>query len=184
VGCSGGLRGDGGEVTRPFSWSGAGSPDHATPSPPVPPPAPPRLQPTIKFRTVQLEHEFGCPFQLGHHAHANGVEDADLATFPVAKGDVVVMGSDGLLDNLSDQVGGGAAPARWCAGTSALAPAPRRGASGARLQRRPPPGQRQQRTSSAACPAVPLTPTVSPRALLLPWPALPRPRPRRRSWTL
>lgn len=50
------------------------------------------MQFVIKFRTAQLEHEFGCPFQLGHHEHANAPDDADLATFPVAKGDVVVMG--------------------------------------------------------------------------------------------
>eukprot|EP00877_Chromochloris_zofingiensis_P001395 jgi/Chrzof1/11256/Cz05g29190.t1 len=57
---------------------------------------------SIKFRTPQLEHEFGRPYQLGHHKYANRPEDADLATFPVLKGDVIVMGSDGLLDNLSE----------------------------------------------------------------------------------
>lgn len=56
----------------------------------------------LKFRTNQLEHEFGCPYQLGHHAGANRVEDADLASFHVKKGDIIVMGSDGLLDNLSE----------------------------------------------------------------------------------
>lgn len=56
----------------------------------------------VKFRTPQLEHEFGCPFQLGHHAYANSPSDAHLATLPVLPGDVVVMGSDGLLDNLSE----------------------------------------------------------------------------------
>lgn len=61
-----------------------------------------RAQWSIKFRTPQLEHEFGRPYQLGHHKYANRPEDADLATFPVLKGDVIVMGSDGLLDNLSE----------------------------------------------------------------------------------
>lgn len=61
-----------------------------------------RDQLAIKFRTSQLEHEFGCPFQLGHHRAANKPEDADLATFPVQKGDVIVMGTDGLLDNVSE----------------------------------------------------------------------------------
>lgn len=56
----------------------------------------------VKFRTPQLEHEFGRPYQLGHHAHGDSPEDADLATFVVYPGDVIVAGSDGLLDNLSE----------------------------------------------------------------------------------
>ncbi|MEW5318281.1 MAG: hypothetical protein WDW38_009514 [Sanguina aurantia] len=56
----------------------------------------------IKLRTNQLEHEFGCPFQLGHHRYANSVDDADLVTHHVVPGDVLVMGTDGLLDNLGD----------------------------------------------------------------------------------
>lgn len=57
---------------------------------------------TVKFRTAQLEHEFGCPYQLGHHRYANNPCDADLAALPVCAGDVIIMGSDGLLDNLSE----------------------------------------------------------------------------------
>lgn len=57
---------------------------------------------TVKFRTAQLEHEFGCPYQLGHHRYANSPADADLAALPVSSGDVIVMGSDGLLDNMSE----------------------------------------------------------------------------------
>jgi len=59
-------------------------------------------QPSIRFRTPQLEHEFGCPYQLGHHEYANKPDDAEFATIPVYKGDIIVMGSDGLLDNLSE----------------------------------------------------------------------------------
>lgn len=59
-------------------------------------------QMAVKFRTPQLEHEFGCPYQLGHHRYANSPCDADLAALPVTSGDVVVMGSDGLLDNMSE----------------------------------------------------------------------------------
>lgn len=62
----------------------------------------PNLRLRIKFRTTQLEHDFGCPYQLGHQKTANKPEDAELASFPVIKGDVIVMGSDGLLDNVSD----------------------------------------------------------------------------------
>lgn len=57
----------------------------------------------VKFRTPQLEHEFGCPYQLGHHRYANSPADAELSTLPVVAGDVIVMGSDGLLDNMSDK---------------------------------------------------------------------------------
>lgn len=60
------------------------------------------LQMRIKFRTNQLEHEFGCPYQLGHHQYANSPQDADLATLPVVSGDIIIMGSDGLLDNVSE----------------------------------------------------------------------------------
>ncbi|KAI8470187.1 MAG: Serine/threonine protein phosphatase [Monoraphidium minutum] len=56
----------------------------------------------VRWRTPQQEHEFGRPYQLGHFAHADVPEDADLATFVVHPGDVIVAGSDGLLDNLSE----------------------------------------------------------------------------------
>lgn len=64
---------------------------------------PSTVQLRVKFRTPQLEHEFGCPYQLGHHQYANSPKDADLSTLPVVAGDIIVMGSDGLLDNLSDK---------------------------------------------------------------------------------
>lgn len=73
---------------------------YALPRPRVP--APPSPQLTVKFRTAQLEHEFGCPYQLGHHRYANSPCDADLAALPVSPGDVIIMGSDGLLDNMSE----------------------------------------------------------------------------------
>lgn len=57
----------------------------------------------LRFRTVQLEHEFGRPYQIGHHEHASKAADADLCSFYVCRGDVIVMGSDGLLDNVADR---------------------------------------------------------------------------------
>ncbi|GFR39752.1 hypothetical protein Agub_g236 [Astrephomene gubernaculifera] len=57
---------------------------------------------TVKFRTNQLEHEFGRPYQLGHHEAADSVEKCDVAMQAVRPGDVLVLGTDGLLDNLSD----------------------------------------------------------------------------------
>jgi hypothetical protein len=56
----------------------------------------------VRYRSPQLEREFGCPYQLGHHSGAQAPEDADLVALPVSPGDVIVMGTDGLLDNLSE----------------------------------------------------------------------------------
>ena len=63
----------------------------------------PNLDLELKFKSGQLEHEFGRPYQFGHHAHSSRVEDADLVSFYVSPGDIIVMGSDGLLDNLSEE---------------------------------------------------------------------------------
>ena len=40
-------------------------------------------KPHVKFRTPQQEHQFGCPYQLGHHTAADPPEDAMLTTLPV-----------------------------------------------------------------------------------------------------
>eukprot|EP00798_Chlamydomonas_sp_ICE-L_P023449 gene23449-17322_t len=56
----------------------------------------------MKYRTNQLEHEFGRPYQIGHHENSSKVEDAELTCFTVTPGDIIVMGSDGLLDNVSE----------------------------------------------------------------------------------
>ncbi len=57
----------------------------------------------IRYRSPQQEHSFGCPYQLGHQEGADEPEDAMLATVPVYPGDVLVFGSDGLFDNVSDE---------------------------------------------------------------------------------
>lgn len=41
-------------------------------------------KPHVKLRTPQQEHQFGCPYQLGHHAAADPPEDAMLTTLPVS----------------------------------------------------------------------------------------------------
>ena len=56
----------------------------------------------VCHRSPHQEHEFGRPFQLGHHANSDTPEDAMLTAFPLEPGDIVVMGSDGLWDNLSE----------------------------------------------------------------------------------
>jgi len=50
------------------------------------------------------EHEFGRPFQLGHHEAANSPDHLDFYCTSVQPGDVIVVGSDGLWDNLEDVI--------------------------------------------------------------------------------
>lgn len=57
----------------------------------------------VKYRTTPQEHEFGHPFQLGSQASADRPEDCMFASIKIAAGDVIVMGSDGLWDNLFDR---------------------------------------------------------------------------------
>lgn len=56
----------------------------------------------VKYRSPQQEHSFGHPYQLGSHETADKAEDALLSISPVASGDIIVMGTDGLYDNVSD----------------------------------------------------------------------------------
>jgi hypothetical protein len=57
----------------------------------------------VKYRTSPQEHEFGRPFQLGSQPTADKPEDCMFASIKIAAGDVVVMGSDGLWDNIFDR---------------------------------------------------------------------------------
>lgn len=57
----------------------------------------------IRYRSPQQEHSFGCPYQLGHQDGADTPEDAMLSTMPLYPGDVLIMGSDGLFDNVADE---------------------------------------------------------------------------------
>eukprot|EP00467_Chlorarachnion_reptans_P005163 CAMPEP_0114498706 /NCGR_PEP_ID=MMETSP0109-20121206/7016_1 /TAXON_ID=29199 /ORGANISM="Chlorarachnion reptans, Strain CCCM449" /LENGTH=504 /DNA_ID=CAMNT_0001676203 /DNA_START=255 /DNA_END=1769 /DNA_ORIENTATION=- len=50
-------------------------------------------------------HQFNMPYQLGSleiEPDSNTAEDADLYTTPVREGDVVVLATDGLFDNVSN----------------------------------------------------------------------------------
>jgi protein phosphatase PTC7 len=57
--------------------------------------------PSLLYRTHVQEHRFGKPYQLGHHAGSDQASDAELATIQLNVNDVIVLGSDGLFDNLS-----------------------------------------------------------------------------------
>ena len=59
--------------------------------------------PRVVFRSPQQEHEFGYPFQLGHHEVADHPSTAQMFDAVLEAGDLVIMGSDGVFDNLTDQ---------------------------------------------------------------------------------
>ena len=61
------------------------------------------VQMHIKYRTAPQEHAFGHPFQLGSQPSADKPEDCMFASIKIAAGDVIIMGSDGLWDNLFDR---------------------------------------------------------------------------------
>jgi protein phosphatase PTC7 len=64
-----------------------------------------RGEPGARFcahRSPPQEHDFGCPFQLGHHEASDKASDAMRTKLYLEHGDIVVLGSDGLWDNLSE----------------------------------------------------------------------------------
>jgi len=54
------------------------------------------------LRTVEQQHDFNFPFQLGAGSR-NSPADAATCEIRVRPGDVVILGSDGLFDNLFDE---------------------------------------------------------------------------------
>eukprot|EP00899_Mesostigma_viride_P016099 jgi/Mesvir1/24490/Mv21845-RA.1 len=56
----------------------------------------------VVYHSPQHEHSFGCPYQFGHHSGSNIPADAHVVSLPIGEDDIVVMGSDGLFDNVSD----------------------------------------------------------------------------------
>ena len=84
----------------------------------------------VLYRSPQQEHEFGRPYQLGHHRGSDRPEDAMLHAAALAPGHALIMGSDGLWDNLYDSevarlvqagVDAGAAPAAVARSVAAAA---------------------------------------------------------------
>lgn len=58
---------------------------------------------SVKFKTPQQEHKFGIPYQLGHHDGADKAHAAMQSVVQVGRGDVVITGTDGLFDNVSER---------------------------------------------------------------------------------
>lgn len=54
------------------------------------------------FRTEEQQHSFNYPFQLGTGS-SDSPSDAQMFTVKIMDGDIVVMGSDGIFDNLFDE---------------------------------------------------------------------------------
>ncbi|KAL6848514.1 hypothetical protein ACP4OV_021808 [Aristida adscensionis] len=56
-------------------------------------------------RSTRQQHRFNCPLQLSAAAAGGGgttVADAEVGEVPARAGDVVVVGTDGLFDNVAD----------------------------------------------------------------------------------
>ncbi|KAI8983865.1 phosphatase 2C-like domain-containing protein [Pilobolus umbonatus] len=54
------------------------------------------------FRSEEQQHSFNFPYQLGTSS-PDQPKDAQCFTVSVEKGDIIIMGSDGLYDNLFDK---------------------------------------------------------------------------------
>ncbi|RKO98906.1 hypothetical protein CXG81DRAFT_15295, partial [Caulochytrium protostelioides] len=54
------------------------------------------------FRTEEQQHSFNCPFQLGTGCSVLPT-DAQSYTIKIQEGDIVLIGSDGLFDNVFDE---------------------------------------------------------------------------------
>ncbi|XP_043703015.1 probable protein phosphatase 2C 26 isoform X2 [Telopea speciosissima] len=56
----------------------------------------------ILFSTSPQEHYFDCPYQLSSEVVGQTYLDAMVSTLELIEGDTIVMGSDGLFDNVFD----------------------------------------------------------------------------------
>jgi protein phosphatase PTC7 len=52
----------------------------------------------ILYKSKSQEHGFNFPFQIG--THGNNPKQAETSSMPVCVGDFVILGTDGLFDNL------------------------------------------------------------------------------------
>ncbi|KAL2333026.1 hypothetical protein Fmac_014239 [Flemingia macrophylla] len=57
----------------------------------------------VIFTTSPQEHYFDCPFQLSSERVGQTYLDAAVSNVELIEGDTIVMGSDGLFDNVFDQ---------------------------------------------------------------------------------
>ncbi|KAI7824236.1 phosphatase 2C-like domain-containing protein [Kickxella alabastrina] len=55
------------------------------------------------YRTEEQQHSFNFPYQLGTEAHSDTPSDAQVFRLKIQKGDIIIVGSDGVFDNLFDE---------------------------------------------------------------------------------
>ncbi|KAJ1727497.1 hypothetical protein LPJ61_004538 [Coemansia biformis] len=55
------------------------------------------------YRTEEQQHSFNYPYQLGTEAHSDKPSDAQVFRLKIQKGDIIIVGSDGVFDNLFDE---------------------------------------------------------------------------------
>ena len=55
----------------------------------------------IVVRSTEQQHTFNCPLQLGSES-ADVPDDAQILTVPICEGDLMIVGTDGIFDNLFD----------------------------------------------------------------------------------
>ncbi|KAJ2545961.1 hypothetical protein EV175_005776, partial [Coemansia sp. RSA 1933] len=55
------------------------------------------------YRTEEQQHSFNYPYQLSTEAHTDGASDAQVFRLKIQKGDIIIVGSDGVFDNLFDE---------------------------------------------------------------------------------
>ena len=56
----------------------------------------------LAFKTSVQQHDFNFPFQLGSDSNSDTADMTDVFEQKVQKGDVIVLGTDGLTDNVFD----------------------------------------------------------------------------------
>ncbi|XP_062152153.1 probable protein phosphatase 2C 55 [Alnus glutinosa] len=54
----------------------------------------------LLYQSPTLQHYFNCPYQLGNSKTCDRPSSAEETTVPVVPGDIIVLGTDGLLDNV------------------------------------------------------------------------------------
>ncbi|KAJ1817949.1 hypothetical protein LPJ56_003950 [Coemansia sp. RSA 2599] len=55
------------------------------------------------YRTEEQQHSFNFPYQLSTETHSDRPSDAQVFRLKIQKGDVIIVGSDGVFDNLFDE---------------------------------------------------------------------------------
>ncbi|XP_060966615.1 probable protein phosphatase 2C 26 isoform X2 [Cannabis sativa] len=56
----------------------------------------------VVFSSIPQEHYFDCPYQLSSEVISQTYLDAKVSSMELIEGDTIIMGSDGLFDNVFD----------------------------------------------------------------------------------